>query len=346
MPKEVIHLTRLFHPHGGGVEKHVYKVSQELIRRGYRVRVITWQHDPKLSIREVVDKIEVIRIPNEFGNSKLKTWKWMWQHRKIIWASSVLHIHDVFWWYLPLRFIKLRYKVYTTFHGYEGSDPPSWRAVLHRKMVEWLSHKTICVGEFMRRWYRANPNTIIYGAGKLPKIANHSRGGKQGDKVIFTGRLDYDTGIMTYLKLLYRLRDLGVLLEMDVYGVGPRLKEAEAYANRRDIEVNFRGWVDDVENYYPNYNLAFVSRYLSIIEAMQAKLLVVAVYNNEIKKDYLTCHPMSDNMIIGNDPDDIAIKLSQLDEQNYVKMIDKSYTWVKCQTWDKLADKYVRLWDF
>ena len=39
--KNILFLTRSFYPNIGGVEKHVLELSKELIKRGYRITVIT-----------------------------------------------------------------------------------------------------------------------------------------------------------------------------------------------------------------------------------------------------------------------------------------------------------------
>ncbi|MFC1750328.1 glycosyltransferase, partial [Pseudomonadota bacterium] len=59
---KILFLTRLFHPHIGGVEKHVYKLSQELIEQNHQVTVLTTQYESSLELEDEIEKIQIIRI--------------------------------------------------------------------------------------------------------------------------------------------------------------------------------------------------------------------------------------------------------------------------------------------
>jgi len=71
----------------------------------------------------------------------------------LIQEADIVHCHDVFFWYLPFRFLYPKKKVFTTFHGWEGIFPPKWQAKVIRNISEKLSFGNICVGDFIRKWY-------------------------------------------------------------------------------------------------------------------------------------------------------------------------------------------------
>jgi hypothetical protein len=103
--------------------------------------------------------------------------------------------------------------------------------------------------------------------------------------------------------------------------------------------------VKKIENgLYRGVTYAFCSGYLAIIEAMQMEALVVAVYTNELKKDYLSTHPQADNMVIAGNFVELAEKLKELSCERRKNMINESSSWAKAQTWGKLADTYLDLW--
>jgi glycosyltransferase involved in cell wall biosynthesis len=134
----ILFLSRLFYPHIGGVEKHVFEISQEFIRKGHRVTVIT-EHYDNLPLIETYKKITIYRIPlKESRDKKLQIWMWFFKHLHLLLESDIIHAHDVFFWYLPFRFLFPLKKVFTTFHGYETVFPPEPSAIKSRKLSERL----------------------------------------------------------------------------------------------------------------------------------------------------------------------------------------------------------------
>src|SRR5579859_5414795 len=150
----ILFLSRLFWPHIGGVEKHVMEISKILAKRGHTVTIITERYDKKLAEKEKMNGIIICRITTgkENKNKKFKIWKEMKRLQKIIQEADVVHCHDVFFWYLPFRFIYPQKPVYTTFHGYE-SYPIKKNAIRVRKLSEKLSWGNICIGDFIPKWY-------------------------------------------------------------------------------------------------------------------------------------------------------------------------------------------------
>lgn len=124
-------------------------------------------------------------------------------------------------------------------------------------------------------------------------------------KAIFIGRTDADTGFDTYKK---------IPIKFDVYTNIP-----------------------NAARFIPNYDFAFVSRYLAILEALKAGVPVLAHYNNAIKFDYLTMAPFANYIHIFQDPKQVNLDFDKT-------MIIAGQKWAKRQTWNKLADIYEQLW--
>jgi len=333
----ILFLSRLYWPHRGGVEKHVEKISEQLIKAGHEITVITEQYDPELPLEETYHQVKIIRIPYFALKSKLSLWTWMENHIDLVDAADLVHIHDVFWWYLPTWVLRLFTPAYITFHGYEGSQPPTKKAVLWRKLAEFACRGSICVGGFMRKWYWARPTEVIYGA------ADNKPGNKIETKnAAFIGRFDYDTGVDIYLSAAKQLRELK---QIDFYGDGPLTKELVKQL-KTDQHIKIKKWTDRADQVLRTHRFAWVSRYLGIIEAMQSKRLVVAVYNNQIKKDYLICHPMRDNMLIVGNADELVFRMREIikqpERENF--MIERAYNWAKKQRWETITQEYMNLW--
>lgn len=345
---KILFLCQMYYPHIGGVEKHVEKLSKVLTKQGHQVTIITTDHSGSLPLEEDYKQVKIYRIPKSSLNSKLKTWRQILKYHRIIKQADIIHVHDVFWWLFPEKLlISPHLKLFTTFHGYEGNEPPTWQAVVHRKFVEKISAASICVGSFMTKWYKAKPNLVIYGAADSQKIKKIE---KAHQSAVYVGRLEADTGIMTYLKALRLLKSKKINLKLDVFGEGRLAKRAKNYVKKNKLKVRFHGTRADVSGVYDTAELAFVSRYLSIIEAMNASCLVIAAYNNQIKADYLECHPMAENFFITNSPAKIAKDIEQLylqgliDSSQMSQKIQDAAKWSTKQTWGLVADHYHKLW--
>lgn len=61
--KVVAFFNGFYLPHFGGVERYTYNIAQKLLAKGYKVIVVTSQHDSKLPYEEIVEGIEIYRLP-------------------------------------------------------------------------------------------------------------------------------------------------------------------------------------------------------------------------------------------------------------------------------------------
>jgi len=126
----------------------------------------------------------------------------------------------------------------------------------------------------------------------------------QFKKAIFIGRDSPDNGLSEYRKIK-----------------GVKLDE---YIN-----------VPNAAKFLSKYDIAFVSRYLAILEALAAGVPVIAHYNNAIKKDYLQTAPFAKYIQIFKNPKRAKFNF---------KFVGEGQRWAKTQTWDKIADMYEKLW--
>ena len=337
---KILFLSRLFYPHIGGVEKHVMEISKLLIQQGHSVTIITEQFDNKLPVTEKIDEIYIYRIEtgDENSNKKFRIWKEMFRLQKLIKQADAVHCHDVFFWYLPFRFLYPRKPVYTTFHGYE-SYPIKKNAIKVRKLSEKLSRGNICIGDFIPKWYGTKPSYVSYGAVTVSSIKYQVLRNYKKDSAVFIGRLDEQTGALTYAKAVELVKKRYPKFEFIIVGDGKDREKIEK-------KYNVLGFQKDPEKYFPMYHFAFVSRYLSILEAFAAKKLVFAVYDNPVKEDYLRLAPFAKWIIIEKDPEKLAEKIVYFlkNPEKEKVMIENAYSWVKGQTWENLGELYLKLW--
>jgi glycosyltransferase involved in cell wall biosynthesis len=336
----IIFLSKSYYPNIGGVEKHVYELSKELVRCGHKVTIVTEDKVNSLSPLRLNDYeikgVQIIRIPTGGDDwfKKFRIWKWIWENREIFIKADLSHCHDVFYWYLPIALLYPLKPVYTTFHGYEGY-PVKLKAIIYRKIFEIMSNKTICVGDFMRKWYHANPTRVIYGA--VNPIKKSIRPKK--NSAIFIGRLDEHTGIDVYAQAVSLIRKKIPDFTLTVYGDGPYKEIIKGEG------IILKGENPSADTEIPKYEYAFVSRYLAMLEAMAAKRLVIALYDNPVKKDYLLMTPYKDWIVRSDNANNIAsIILNQSNSYSKKFMVSKSYDWIINQSWNSLAEEYIVLW--
>ena len=344
----VLFFSRLFYPHIGGVEKHVLEISRFLVKKGHSVTVLTEKFEKDLLDVDEIDGIKILRINSGKDNwfKKFRVWKNLWRHRKLIKKSDIIHAHDVFFWYLPFRFLYPSKKVFTTFHGYEGNKIPGFKSKLIHKIAEKLSKGNICVGDFLKKWYGTKPDYVTYGGvsgiqNSEFKIQNYD----SKFKILFLGRLEEETGVMEYLKALKILQERKYIFEIVMLGDGSLRKNAEKFALENNINAEFKGFVENIDKYLQNCDFVFVSRYLGILEALAYGKFIFANYNNEIKADYLKMAPFSDFISISKNGEEISKEL--INFINHKKTINtkNGYNWVKDKTWKSMASLYLRLWN-
>ncbi len=352
---KILFFTRRFYPDIGGVEKHVLEISKRLASQGHTITIITQSQNSNES-KGLFRNIKIIRIP-KYGkqNEKLFIWKWLWKNRDLLKNADLIHCHDVFFWYFPFRFLFPQKPVFITFHGYE-SYPIKKKAIIVRKISEALSVGNICIGDFIKKWYYTKPTFVSYGAvdsakfnpstslrARVQSSSIRQAQDKKLDKkesAVFLGRLHEHTGIKIYVKAYELIKKKYPKFELLVVGDGK-------YKQIIEQKVKVIGFQNNPEKYFRDYHFAFVSGYLSILEAFAAKRLVVAVYDNPLKEDYLKLTPYAKFMIIVKQPEEIAEKIDAVlhDSKQEKKMIEGAYNFVKNQTWEKLTTTYITLWN-
>lgn len=355
----ILFLARRFYPEIGGVEKHVLEIGKRLVKQGHQVVVITENlqktHSGSKQVSYLsakmagkVNGIEIFRIDGGKENwfKKFRIWGGLWGLRGVIQEADIVHCHDVFFWYLPFRFLHPLKKVYTTFHGYEGNSIPGKKAIFMHKLAEKLSKGNICVGDFLTKWYGTKATYISYGAVEIPNPKKQNNIDVNKNLIVFLGRLEKETGIMEYLKAFNKLSKTHKDLRLEVLGDGSLMEEAKEYIANNHLPVSFRGFIEKTDEYVERASFVFVSRYLGILEAIVSKKYVLAVYNNKIMEDYLRMTPFFDFISISSNGDGIYRELEKcfLDEKQKAAKIYKAYEWVKDKTWNNLVKMYLKLW--
>lgn len=158
-------------------------------------------------------------------------------------------------------------------------------------------------------------------------------------KILFIGRLEEDTGLLQYFKVIKYLQEKNLSLEFELLGDGVLREEAGKLGR-------VHGFVKNIKSYLTQTRFVFTSSYLSILEAMAQKKLVFAAFDNPLKEDYLKMMPSAKWMIIEKDPQILAekIKYYLTHPEEEKKLVEAAYQWVRGQTWEKVVEIYLKLW--
>ncbi|WP_338029962.1 glycosyltransferase family 4 protein [Geothrix terrae] len=346
-----------FHPHAGGVERHVLEVSRRLMRRGHEVVVVTEAHEPGLPAGDVLElpegRLEIRRVPRfEHGRASFLRPAW-WRGwagaRAAFREAGLLHFHDYppfLYWFLPVRWLFPGKPAFVTFHGWEGACPPDPRVVRIRRWVERWTRGNICVGAFIPVWYGTRCRHLTYGGVEAPSRAA-AEGSEGTSSLVFLGRLAEDTGVRQCLEASALLQRQGLGFPLTLCGDGPLRAELEARAAGLGLQAKFLGWVREPARELAHAKLVFTSGYLAILEAMAQGKVVCATYDNPLKEDYLRLFPEAESrMVVAGDAESLATRMAGLlaDPGRLQIMGEDARAWALTQTWDRVADLYEDLW--
>ena len=335
---KVLFLSPYFYPHVGGVEKHAYILASNLMKKGHSVVVVTKKHDKRLKSYEEIDAIRIYR----FNQPKIKylgllyTWFWLLLHINLLYKCNLVHSHDVFIWYLPFRFLLPKKPVFTTFHGWEGKYPIPFKNIIHKKLAAKYSTGVLAIGKYIERYYKIKANLISYGAVFLPQVQSN----KVRNQIVYVGRLDSDTGLLIFLTVLDLLKQVkDIRFSIDFCGDGSLKPQCAKYGK-------VHGFVDP-KPYISKSRFCFASGYLTILEAMADKCVVFTGYDNDLKRDYYLDTPFSAWINSSNNPEELAQKIVRyyLNSKLSQNSMESGYNWVKNQTWEKLVNDYLSLWN-
>jgi len=338
----ILHITPFYEPHLGGIETHVKLLNKELIKQGHRVSVLTQRHDRDLPSQETINQVRVTRIDFEKSPlnkliEKLVIWRQVAKHSQLLLKADIIHVHDVYWWLLPLLPLFWS-KIYLTFHGWEGQFPVPWTNKLARWCWSKLALKTIHVGDYIQNFYWDKPDIVIYGGVKTTQKQISKKRAKK-IRIIFIGRLEVENDLEKYLSLAKKLKSV---LDIGITWVGDGFYKEECLQYG---EVT--GMVKNLTKYISQADLVWSASYLSILEAQAQGKIVCAFYSQGLKERYLKSFPGAPYMLITSSEEQMKMQTLKLLKNSSIfdKYSRQAQQWSRQQTWKKVADKYQQLWE-
>jgi glycosyltransferase involved in cell wall biosynthesis len=268
----ILFITHFYWPHGGGVEKHVARISKALAEKGYKVTVITEKFDSHLKKAENKKGVKIVRFmyPHKKFRGLISIWKWFYKNRELIKGSDIVHVHDVFVWLLPLRFVYPSKPIYLTVHGLEWDNPLSKTSLFQKKLGAMLSKQTIGVGKFLEKYLKIKFDLLTYGAADFTQ----NKYKKFKNNIVYVGRLEKNTGLPVFIKWLDKNKNYKV----DFCGDGLLKETCQRYGK-------VHGFVNP-EQYLMKARVCVPAGYLAALEGLSYNCVLKLFWSDRVKEDY------------------------------------------------------------
>jgi alpha-1,3-mannosyltransferase len=183
----IVHVVRQFLPNRGGMEDVVANLARQTLKRGYRVRVVTLDSlftapEKKLPLREIIDGIEVVRIPWS-GSSRYPVAPQVFRH---IGDADLIHVHAIDFFFDAFAWGRLLHRkpmVVTTHGGFFHTKKflvikKVWFSTLTRLSAMAYRQVVCCSASDLSQFIRIVPDgiTIENGAdiGKFADIGSRA----------------------------------------------------------------------------------------------------------------------------------------------------------------------------
>jgi len=364
-----------FPPTPGGVGNYVHNLSKTLIARGHKITVITPYYSKWEPQQEVVDGIEVFRVPylpvypfhasllSQFVNKVFKSL----EHR-----FTMVHVHTP----IPLP-IKTSLPVLTTVHTpmkidgryHEIVDPhslavkiqslfiyPSLESKLFNISQKITAVSRTVAGELGEYGLDRSEITVVgNGVDEKTFTPNPNKKSNIGPYVLYTGVLRARKGIFDFIKSAQYVSKEFPDVKFIVCGTGRFLNKSREYTQRMGLQnkVLFLGYVPRTK-LIATYQHATVqvipSHYEGLptvlLEAMSCGLPVVATDIGG--NDEVISSGVNGFLVPPKRPEEMAkAVLRLLGETDLGVRIGAAAreTIERCYTWDRIADRFLKCYE-
>lgn len=350
-----------YSPDIGGVETHVREISERLVKAGHNVEVITTDPTGKLSTRETINGVKVIRFRSFAPGNAYYFAPLIYTYLKNH-DYNVIHAHS--YHAFPAFFVSLGNhsgKFIFTPH-YHRTGHTAFRNLLHKpyrligKMIFSRADSVICVSEYEKKLvesdFKVAAKTVKIPNGITLKEFENLRHRKKSPEeetrrektLLYVGRLEEYKGVQYIIQSLPELQDF----RLRIIGKGPY--EAELRNMTKSFEMEGRvEWLKELsrkellECYADADIFLMLSSHeaygITVAEALAAGIPCVVAKGSALEEfvDGRNCigieNPVSKEKVVK------ALKGLEKDKK------EKSYGLNSIADWDEVADKTIKVYE-
>jgi glycosyltransferase involved in cell wall biosynthesis len=340
----IVFFTHRFLPDVGGVELTTARLAETLAATGHRMVIVTESASEQCAPAGVT--VLRMRVRAAWPFTRLRYWRWMWQHRALFREADVLHFHDYgtfMHWFLPLRWA-VRGPVYAmTFHGFD-SWPVRRRDNLLRALAASCMDVTFGCGRFIARHYRQRIDHFYVGA---PVRRPVSPPGPITASFLYIGRIADDTGVLAFTECLaIAAGRAGFQPVLTIVGDGP-LYGAVLRAAGTAVTVHVHPATTDVASFLAQTGYVVGTGFLALFDAFAFERPVVVPAFTSIKRDYFaSIDRIADLVLLARDRDELAAVLTGILEtpvsDAVTDRVRNAKAYVDTLSWEGIAQLYVQ----
>ena len=359
----IVQVVRQYAPGRGGLEDVVANLSRQLLQRDYRVRVVTLDslfrsRDHKLPEREVIDGVEVVRIPWK-GSTRYPLAPSVLRH---IGDADLVHVHGIDFFFDALALMRPLHgkPLVATTHGGFFHTPKfaaikqAWFQVVTR--LSALAYRSLlcCSRSDMELFSKIAPRraVLVENGVDTAKFAGLSSTIPRR-RIITIGRFSVNKRLDRLFDVMQALKEMSPEWRLDVVGSPSDLTEEDLRG-----EIARRGLIDQVvlhigvDNSEVRRLIAEASLFASAsdyegfglvaVEAMSAGLVPV-LHPNEA---YQALGKQHRGICLADfaRPEDCAARI----EQTFQALLadpaatrDEMMTGASVHAWESVADRYI-----
>ncbi len=362
----IVHVVRQFLPNRGGLEDVVANLSLELLKRDYRVRVVTLdrlfiQPDKILPSSETLDGIEIVRIPWR-GSSRYPLAPTVF---KYLGDADIIHVHAIDFFFDALAWGWLLHRkpmVVTTHGGFFHTTAHSkiktlWFNTITR--ISALAYQDIIAcskaDERLFEQIAKRRTVLIENAAGIEKFANSASTTAQ-QRLITIGRFSVNKQPGNLLETLAMLAKGGPDWQLDICGVPSDLTEldlqehAASLGIKDQVHIHVGASNETIRDLMKEASFfVSASEYegfgLVAIEAMSAGLIPI-LQPNDAYRDLASAHSfirLADFRL----PDQAATTIREAfqDLRNRPELRDLAIKTAKAYSWESAAGRYATIYD-
>ncbi|MEM4488596.1 MAG: glycosyltransferase family 4 protein [Desulfurococcaceae archaeon] len=237
-----------YYPHIGGVEYVVKSIAERLVRRGHEINVLCGESGIDKPREEVVNGVSVVRWPiwsprDAYHIPRMRKGLKRWL-LNIVKECDIVHFHSV---HSVLTIYSLRIlkdcsarKVLTP--HYHGTGHTLFRRFLWRGWRKFVKEALRCVDvihtvsnmetQHVTRDFHVKPLKIEHGVEEW--LSNISW--NPSNYIMYSGRIEKYKNVHRLAKIVRILNEIGLDLELKIFGDGPFKHKLQGFLNKLKIE--------------------------------------------------------------------------------------------------------------